>query len=108
MVNAYVSPPRKESSSRDGSVELHIEALIRESYEIMMSKIKDDGASTMEMGPRGLEDAEEDASPCVEHGAYVEAGRAYDDNMREGVERVTLSSCGERTAMDEAGDYGGG
>ena len=101
MVNAYVSPPRKESSSRDGSVELHIEALIRESYEIMMSKIKDDGASTMEMGPRGLEDAEEDL--CVEDRAYVEAGRAYKGDMGEAAERAILSSGRKRTATDKTG-----
>ena len=51
---------------------------------------------------------EEDASLCTEDGTYVEAGRAPDGYMREGAEQATLSSCGEWTTMDEAGDYGAG
>ena len=36
----------------------------------------------------------------------MEAGRAYDGDMREALERATLSSCGEWTATDKAGIYG--
>ena len=86
MVSDYASPLTEESSSQDGSVELDIEALIEEAYELVKAQIKAEERSTIETGPRGLEDAEEDASPCVEHGAYVEAGRAYDGDMREGAE----------------------
>ena len=37
-------------------------------------------------------------------------GKAGDPggDMREGAEQATLSTCGERTAMDEAGNYGFG
>ena len=62
----------------------------------------------METSPRGLEDAEEDASLRTKDEAHVEAKRAYNGNMEEGVEQDTLSSCGKWTAMDEAGNYGFG
>ena len=48
----------------------------------------------METSPRGLEDAEEDASLRTKDEAHVEAKRAYNGNMEEGVEQATLSSCG--------------
>ena len=57
-------------------VELDIEALVREAYEIV--------------------------------GAQMAAGREPDGDMREGAEQATLLSCGEWTAMDEAGNYGFG
>ena len=45
----------------------------------------------------------------MEDGAYAEAEReGYIGTTGEGAERATLSTCGERTAMDEAGNYGFG
>ena len=60
----------------------------------------------MESGPRGSKDAEEDASLCMEDGAYVEAEGAYNGDMGESVERATLFTCGRRTTMVKAGNYG--
>ena len=74
----------------------------------MKAQIEAKEGLIMESGPRGSGNAEEEASLHMEDGAYAEARRAYDGDMREGVERATLSSCGEWTAMDEAGDYKGG
>ena len=78
--------------------EYDLEALIREAYEIVKSKIEAEEGSTMETSPRGSEDAEEEASLHTEAGAYVEAGRAYDDDVGDCAERATLSSCGKWTA----------
>ena len=69
MVRDYASLPTEESSLRDGSVEFYIEALIREAYEIVKAQIEAREGSTMETGPRGSEDLEEDTSPRVEDGA---------------------------------------
>ena len=96
----------EESSTWIGSVELDIEALVREAYEIVEAQIEAEEGSTMKTGPRGSEDAEEEASLHTADGAYAEAVRAYDGDMREGARRATLSSCGEGTTMDEAGIYG--
>ena len=74
----------------------------------MEAQIEAEEGSTMEMGPRRSTNTKEEASLHTEDGAYTKAGRAYDDDVGEGAERATLSSCGEWTAMDEAGDYGGG
>ena len=62
----------------------------------------------METGPRGSEDAEEDASLHTKDEAYAEAERAYNGNTGEGAERATLSTCGEWTATDKADNYGFG
>ena len=75
VVSAYALLP-KESSTRKGSEEFDLEALVREAYKILKMKVEADGGFIMELGPRGSEDAEEDASLCVEDGAYVEAERA--------------------------------
>ena len=50
-------------------------------------------------GPRAGE------RPRVTDGGGGKAGNRNDDDMGEGAERATLSSCGEWTAKDEAGDY---
>ena len=68
--------PLKETSTRDGSEEYDLEALVWEAYEIVKSKIEADGGFIMELGPRGSEDAEEEASLHMEDGAYAEARRA--------------------------------
>ena len=44
--------------------------------------------------------------PRVMNGGGGKAGD-HDDDVGEGAERATLSSCGEWKVMDEAGDYGG-
>ena len=105
MVRDYASPPTKESSLQSGLVELDIEASSREVYEIVEAQIEAEEGFTMGTGPRGLKDAEEDASLRTKDGAYAVAGRAPDGDMREGAEQATLSSCGEWTAIDEVGDY---
>ena len=97
--------PLEESSSRNGSVELNVEAPIREACEIVRAQIEAERGSTMGTGSRGLEDAEEEACLHTEDGAYAEAERAYNNgDLGEGVERTIHSSCGEWTAMDEARD----
>ena len=86
IVHDYASPPTEESSPWNGLVELDIEALVREAYEIVEAQIEAKEGPTMETGPRGSEDKEEDASPRAEDRPYMEAGRAYDGDMREGAE----------------------
>ena len=76
-----------------------------EAYEIVKAYIEPNEGSTMEMGPRGSEDSDEDASLRAEDGAYVEAEREYDVDVGEGAVRATLSYCGEWTSMDEGRDY---
>ena len=44
----YASPPMEESSSQNGSVEFNIEALVREAYEILKTKIEAEEGSIME------------------------------------------------------------
>ena len=44
------------------SEEYDLEVIVWEAYEIVKSKIEADGGSTMETGPRGSEDAKEEAS----------------------------------------------
>ena len=48
MVSDYSSPPTREISSQNGSVELDIEALAREAYEILNTKIEAEEGSIME------------------------------------------------------------
>ena len=104
----YALPPQ-ESSTQIGSDELDIEALIREACGLVKAKIKAEEGLIAETGPSGSEDAEEGASLHIEDGAYAEADREwYIGTTGEGAERATISTCGERTAMDEAGSYGFG
>ena len=42
--------PFKERSTRDGTEEYELEALVWEAYEIVRSKIEANGGSTMETG----------------------------------------------------------
>ena len=91
-----------------GSLEFDIEPLVREAYDIVKAQIEDEEGSTIEAGPRGSEDAEEDASLHTKDEAYAEAERAYNGNTGEGAERATLSTCGEWTATDKADNYGFG
>ena len=86
MVSDYASPPTEESSSRNGSVELDIEALVREAYEILKTKVEAEEGSIMESGWRESKDVEEDVSLRTKGGAYVEAEGAYNGDMGEGVE----------------------
>ena len=103
----YSLPP-KESSPWNGSVELDIEALVREVYEIVKAQIEAEEGFIMESSTRGSEDEEEEASLHMEDGSYVQVGRAYGGDTREGAEQATLLSCGEWTTVDEVVDYGGG
>ena len=55
---------------------------------------------TLAAGPRA------GVRPRVTDSGSEKAGD-HDDDVGEGAERATLSSCGEWKVMDEAGDYGG-
>ena len=70
MVSDYALPS-EESSMRNDMEEYDLEELIREAYEIVKSKIEAEEGSTMETGPRGSEDAEEEASLHTEDGLYL-------------------------------------
>ena len=70
----YSLPPN-ESSPRNSSVELDIEALVREAYKIVKAQLEAEEGSTMETGPRGSEDVEEDASLHTKDEAHAEAKR---------------------------------
>ena len=76
-------------------MELIIEALVREAYEMIKMKIDVKGRSIIESGLSGLEDAEEDASLHTD-GAYVEAEGAYNGDIGEGAERATPCLAGKR------------
>ena len=90
--------PSEESSTCNGLEEFDLEALVREAYEIVKAQIKAEEGFVKELGPRGSEDAEEDASLHTEDGPYAEAERErYIGTMGEGVERATLSTCRGRT-----------
>ena len=104
----YALPP-EESSTQTGSEELDIEALVREACGLVKAQNEAEDRSIAESGRSGSGDAEEGASLHTEDGAYAEAERDwYNGTTGEGAERATLSSCGEWTAMDEAGSYGFG
>ena len=71
----------------------------------MRSKIEAEEGFIAGSGPSGSEDAEEEASLYVDDGAYAEAGRACNDGgVGEGVERATLSCCGEGTTTSRGKD----
>jgi hypothetical protein len=92
--SVYALPP-VETSTRAGSEELDLVALIRESCELLMAQFEAEEESGTDSGPSGSVDE-----------AYGEAGRdRYDGTTGEGAVQATLSACGERTAVDEAGDY---
>ena len=84
----------EESLARDGLEELDLEALIREAYEIVKAQIE---------AEEGSVELEEDTSLCTKDGAYKEAGKTYDGNMREGAERATLSYYGKGTGWRRPG-----
>ena len=106
-VGGYTPPPEK-SLTRDQPEEYDFEALVWEACESVKVKFEAEEGLITELGPSGSKDAEEEASLRVEDGAYAEAERACNGDMGEGVERATLSSCGEWTTIDEANDYRAG
>ena len=87
--------PSEESSTCNGLEEFDLEALVREAYEIVKAQIKAEEGFVKELGPRGSEDAEEDASLHTD-GAYVEAEGAYNGDIGEGAERATPCLAGKR------------
>ena len=54
-------------------MELNIESLVRETYEILKMNVEAEEGSIMESGSRGSEDVEKDTYPRTEDRAYVEA-----------------------------------
>ena len=92
-VSDYALPP-EESSPRNVLEEFGLEALIREAYEIVKAQIE---------AEEGSVELEEDTSLCTKDGAYKEAGKTYDGNMREGAERATLSYYGKGTGWRRPG-----
>ena len=74
VASDYPLPP-EESSTRNVFEEFDLEALVREAYKIVKAQIEAEERSTTELGTRGLEDTEEDASIRTEDGAYAEAER---------------------------------
>jgi hypothetical protein len=100
-------PPEERSSTRAGSEGPDLGALIWEACGLVMEQIEAEEELVMESSPRGSgRDPEEGASSHTKDEAYVEAGRErYIGTTGEGVEQATLSACGQRTVMEEAGDY---
>ena len=70
---------------------LDIEALVKEAYGSSKLKIE---AKRKDM--KELEDGDRVFSPEVKVGVYAEVGERYISTTREGAERATLSTCGER------------
>ena len=78
---------------------LDIEALVKEAYWSLKLKIEAERKDTKEP-----DDGDQVVSPEAKVGAYVEVGERYIGTTGEGVERATLSTCGERTTEDKIGD----
>ena len=100
VVSDFALPP-EECTARNDTEELDIEALVREAYEIVKAQIEVEEGSTMETGPRGSEDAEEDASLHTKDEAYAEAERPYNGNYGFGT-RLPESSCEDFASILEA------
>ena len=89
--------------SQSGWTVLDVEALIREVFEILKTKVKAEGGSTMESRTRRSEDGDEDTSLSTKDGAYEEAEERWwsltgevgvDTEAEAGYDDTTREGCG--------------
>ena len=102
------NPLKEESSKREASKELNIEALMREA--IMNLKAQVEVEEKLKTKPRKMVIDEEETSRQMQtnDAANTKAQVRYDSTMGEGVKQATFSNYGGTTVKRKTGDSRGG